>query len=60
MNSSSTSTARWRNSSINNGSTSVDTGDRNRRLQCRSEKRTVDGLTSGKYITDGLGVGYSR
>ncbi len=41
---------------MKSGSTSVDAVERNRRFAWSSEKRTVGGLTSGKWITDGRGL----
>ena len=60
MNSSKTSMTRCRNSRTNKGSVSVETGDRNKRLLCVTEKRTVGGLILGRYINEGRGVECAR
>lgn len=60
MNSSKTSMTRCKNSRTNNGSISVDTGDKNKRLELSTEKSTVGGLTFERCIKEGLGVGCSR
>lgn len=60
MNSSKTSMTRCKNSRTNKGSISVDTGDKNKRLELSTEKSKVGGLTLGRCIKEGLGVGCSR
>ena len=51
---------RCKNSRTNKGSVSVETGDRNKRLLCVTEKRTVGGFILGRYINEGRGVECAR